>query len=95
MAGEWGGRVVIGLTITPRQEEPARGCQPVPALSPGLGMGPKFQPDMMGQGAPESGCQSGLSARVFIEAQASQLLCTIYIYIYGETEAPEGARGNL
>lgn len=94
MAGEWGGRVVISLTITPSQEEPARQRPPVPALSPVLGMGPKLQPDMMGQDAPERGCQSGLSARVFIECQASQLLCTIYTYTDGETEAPEGARGN-
>lgn len=85
---------MISLTITPSQEEPARHRPPVPALSPGLGTGPKLQPDMMGQDAPESGCQSGFSTGVFIEPQASQLLCTIYTYIDGETEAPAGARGN-
>lgn len=51
---------MINLTISPSQGEPARQCPSVPALSSGLGKGPKLQPDMIGQDAPGSGCQFGL-----------------------------------
>lgn len=84
----------MNLTINSSQGEPARQCPSVLALSPGLGKGPKLQPDMIGQDAPETGCQFGLSTEEIIEAQASQLLCAIYTCTDGETEAPERARDN-